>query len=264
MSTELEQIGRFLASRPYLIESSGVLEAMRRYYRNSCESNAWPSFSDEIVNRIFDFVDAQSLVYVSRTCHRFRDLALENARSRAADMCSPNNPIEVLRVREQVLGCNVDTDDCSVPVPLLLLSRRVVVSGASVPVFDGVYHCTGFSGNGFVFSKPTGCSVRVSSSLETEDVVSVPIQTGTRPLRCVIAKKFSSSTLFWYMAREVYVDGLITMSYHYWSVLSHIDDESTEELCRYPSLSSTLLRQGAGSWQNLEGTPAPAPTLELL
>jgi hypothetical protein len=44
--------------------------------------------------------------------------------------------------------------DFSVPVPTLLPSRRILVTNAGDPEYNGVYYCTDCNGNGFVFTKP--------------------------------------------------------------------------------------------------------------
>jgi len=48
----------------------------------------------------------------------------------------------------------------NVPVPTLLPGRRVLVTNAGDPEYNGVYYCTDCNGNGFVFAKPRFSSHR--------------------------------------------------------------------------------------------------------
>jgi hypothetical protein len=81
-----------------------------------------------------------------------------------------SNAMQLLRVQEQLNGVNwwgesdIGGSDCSsnhgivnflpVRVPILLLGRAVVVTGAGDPEYNGHYICSDCNSNGFVFTKP--------------------------------------------------------------------------------------------------------------
>jgi hypothetical protein len=177
--------------------------------------------SDDILIRVFDFLECRSLVHVSATCTRCWELAHRNARVRTQDIARErqlSNIMQLLRAKEQIDGVYAfdSHHDFHVRVPTLLLSRRVRVSDAGDPEYNGVYYCTGSNGNGFLFTKPryplqrvhrrrrrsTATSVSSTSStnsLPDEDflesattrVDNEAAQSG-QPLRCIIAKRFSN------------------------------------------------------------------------
>jgi len=80
-----------------------------------------------------------------------------------------------LRAREQIFeggGCNVNDSAAAITpggghvrVPILLLGRRVVVTNAGDPEYNGIYYCTNANGNGFVFTKPRYPIQRSSSRM---------------------------------------------------------------------------------------------------
>jgi len=91
------------------------------------------------------------------SCSRFRQLARRSATQRTYDVAQArqlNNGMQLLRAKEQIDGLGNGIHDSHVRVPTLLLSRRVVITDAGDPEYNGVYFCTGGNGNGFVFTKP--------------------------------------------------------------------------------------------------------------
>jgi len=120
---------------------------------------------DDILLRVLDFLESQSLVRATATCSRFRDLAERSARRRSANMARERqlaNPMQLLRAAEQMDGIGVDGPRSRhVRIPTLLLSRRVLIQGCGDAEFNGYYYCTGSNGNGFVFTKPRSPELRV-------------------------------------------------------------------------------------------------------
>ena len=112
---------------------------------------------DDIIVRTFEFLECQSLVKISMTCSRFRELAHRSAAQRTYDVAQArqlNNVMKLLRAKEQIDGIGTRITDPHVRVPVLLLGRRVLVTDAGDPEYNGVYFCTGSNGNGFIFTKP--------------------------------------------------------------------------------------------------------------
>jgi hypothetical protein len=155
---------------------------------------------DDILLRVFEFLECQSLVASTHTCSRFRELADRSAARRVRHIAKErqlSNNMMLLRAKEQMEGIAIDAV-CHVNVPTLLLSRRVRVSNSGDPDYNGIFYCTGSSGNGFVFSKPREPLQRVESqscqSL-SEDGLSRDESEAAEPgklLRCIIEKRFSS------------------------------------------------------------------------
>jgi hypothetical protein len=159
--------------------------------------------ADDILLRVFEFLECQSLVASARTCSRFRELADRNAARRVRHMAKErqlSNNMMLLRAKEQMEGIAIDAV-CHVTVPTLLLSRRVRVSNAGDPEYNGIFYCTGSSANGFVFSKPRQPLQRVDRQSQrslSDDVIldlsrdeSEVAQPG-QLLRCIISKRFSN------------------------------------------------------------------------
>jgi hypothetical protein len=145
---------------------------------------------DDILLRVFEFLECQSLVASTRTCSRFRELADRSAARRVQHIAKErqlSNNMMLLRAKEQMEGVAIDTV-CHVSVPTLLLSRRVRVSNSGDPEFNGIFYCTGSSGNGYVFSKPRQPLQRV----EHQDKLSSEAAEPGKLLRCIIEKRFSS------------------------------------------------------------------------
>lgn len=220
---------------------------------------------DDVIVRVFEFLECEALVQTSRTCHRFRDLALKSATQRTNDMENSrllSCPMKMLRAKEQVEGIAPDSGPF-VRVPMLGLTRRIIVTQAGDPEYNGVYFCTSSNGNGFVFTKRRPSSVALNGS----------------HLRCVIAKRFSNETILWYMSKEVSFDSSIiandidfasgvesgvTQIFSFWAKLMVIG-EASPDLCRYPSQSSILSQNDQPAWQPLSNTQGfNPPVVELL
>lgn len=175
--------------------------------------------SDDIVTRVFSFLDCRDLVQAMMTCSRFRELAEQHATERTRAMARGRQlatKMQLLRAQEQIEGiAGTGISDRHVPVPALLPSRRILISQAGDPEYNGVYFCTGSNGNGFVFTKPRSPEQRVTTNNNNEssssssdrrshhrsmhaDVAlfdsaaeSEVAQPG-QLLRCIIAKRFSN------------------------------------------------------------------------
>ena len=149
--------------------------------------------TDDIILRILEFLRCKCLIQTSLTCSKFHQLVKKSATQRTYDIATARqlgNVMQLLRAKEQIyyvdsesvenqqedateddgdVMSDVDDEqnsiatnialsriiDCSVvPVPTLLPGRRVLVTNAGDPEYNGVYYCTDCNGNGFVFTKP--------------------------------------------------------------------------------------------------------------
>ena len=109
--------------------------------------------ADDVILRIFEFLECKSLIRMAFACSRFRQLAYKSATQRTCDVMSTRklqNVMQLLRAKEQIEGVGSGIDENHVRVPILLLSRRMLVTDAGDPEYDGIYFCTGCNGNGFV------------------------------------------------------------------------------------------------------------------
>jgi len=268
---------------------------------------------DDVMLRVFEFIDCSSLVRTGTSCHRFRELSTRSAEQRThrlADGRLLRNPLKMLRAQEQIEGVGVrEGTGPFVPIPMLGLRKRVKVSGAGDPEFNGIYFCTGSNGNGFLFTKPrvperrvgmNGVASQARSIVEMDegdggieeaairgggggdeddnDIRANEIRDGdlevlfgdepnrSRLLRCVIAKRFSNETILWYMSKEEQDSTTheITHRYSYWAKLM-VSGEASADVCRYPSQTSVLSRNGDPAWQTLSNNePHAPPSVELL
>ena len=113
---------------------------------------------DDVLLRIFEFIDCFSLVRTGTTCHRFHELTLRSAEQRThrlADGRLLRSAMKMLRAQEQIDGVGPREEGGPfVPIPILGLRRRVKVTGAGDREYNGIYFCTGSNGNGFLFTKP--------------------------------------------------------------------------------------------------------------
>lgn len=120
---------------------------------------------DDVLLRIFEFIDCASLVKTGTTCHRFRELSNRSAEQRTqrlADGRLLRSAMKMLRAQEQIDGVGPREEAGPfVPIPMLGLPRRIKVSGAGDPEYNGIYFCTGSNGNGFLFTKPRNPERRV-------------------------------------------------------------------------------------------------------
>lgn len=252
---------------------------------------------DEVIIRILEFLPCVSLLRISETCHRLHSLAYVSAYRRTrnlslyqylngttgettpssysifSDACSRMSSVmKLLRANEEMCGIQPN-DKPFVRIPLFGLSRRVIVTGSGDDEFNGTYFCTGFNGNGFVFSKPRFSSVNRTDELrvvdldddnileesdsdnETNSGLVVPIEHVNEEkniLRCIIARRYSHDVLLWYMSKELYrkPDGHVGSSFIFWANLM-ISNDNVE--FQYPSLNG---------WQSLIDSIQP-PTVEL-
>eukprot|EP00537_Pseudo-nitzschia_pungens_P009229 CAMPEP_0172380248 /NCGR_PEP_ID=MMETSP1060-20121228/70341_1 /TAXON_ID=37318 /ORGANISM="Pseudo-nitzschia pungens, Strain cf. cingulata" /LENGTH=667 /DNA_ID=CAMNT_0013108001 /DNA_START=498 /DNA_END=2502 /DNA_ORIENTATION=- len=162
--------------------------------------NNFLRFTDDVLLRIFEFLQCRCLIQTSITCSRFYQLARWSATQRTYDIVNTRqlgNVMQLLRAREQIYCIDDDIDDddettnnnntnnhasgknvrVPVPVPILMPGRRVLVEDSGDPEFNGVYYCTEYNSNGFVFTKPRlpprqrGDSDRVSIPHHLEDMV---------------------------------------------------------------------------------------------
>ena len=123
----------------------------------SISNNFLQHTTDDVILKIFEFLGCQSLIQICLTCSRFRQLAYRSATQRTTDVASTRqlqSVMQLLRAKEQIDGVGNGIHDNHVRVPILLLSRRILVTNAGDPEYNGVYFCTGSNGNGFVFTKP--------------------------------------------------------------------------------------------------------------
>ena len=91
---------------------------------------------DDVILRIFEFLECQILSRTSETCSRFRELAHRSAAQRTqyvANTRQLNNAMQLLRAKEQIDGVGYSLRYCHVRVPMLLLSRRILVTDAGDP-----------------------------------------------------------------------------------------------------------------------------------
>ena len=87
-----------------------------------------------------------------------------------------------------------------------------------------------------------------------------------RLLRCVISKRYSNENIFWYMSKEVEdeMTNEVSQSFIFWARLQ-MTEETTPDVCQYPSQTNILSRNGDPAWQPLSTTLGVAPPMvELL
>jgi hypothetical protein len=162
---------------------------------------------DDTVIRAFEFLECRSLIQISMTCSRFRELAYRSAAQRTYDVAQArqlNSVMKLLRAQEQIDGIGTRIHDPHVRVPVLLLGRRVLITDAGDTDYNGVYFCTGSNGNGFIFTKPRFPErriLRADGALRMRENIANADQRGRlesevahpgQLLRCIIAKRFSN------------------------------------------------------------------------
>ena len=166
--------------------------------------NNFLRFTDDILLRILEFLRCKCMIQASLTCSRFRQLVTKSAIQRTYEIARTRqlgNVMQLLRAKEQIYHIHNDSDDdddngdddgddgdddgdddmsdasnieqqhrglidCSVPVPMLLPRRKILVTNAGDPEYNGIYYCTNCNGNGFVFTKP-----RFSSSKDYKQTI---------------------------------------------------------------------------------------------
>ena len=83
-------------------------------------------------------------------------------------------------------------------------------------------------------------------------------------LKCIIAKRFSNQNLLWYLSKEQYDNNQVKQVFSFWARLMIVGD-AEPELCRYPSMTSVISRNGDPAWQSLSTTRTMVPPIvELL
>jgi hypothetical protein len=201
---------------------------------------------DDVLLRVLEFLECHSLVRVSETCSRFRELAHRSATQRTYDISISRQLVGVmklLRAKEEIDGSSADENTygemkkCHVSVPILGLEKRIIVTDAGDREYNGIYYCTGCDGNGFLFTKPRNQTSRATTTnaisttplqaiddiglLEQlmqnhDDALNQHIGPGpgnldepTKPgklLRCIIARRFSNTVSVF--KPEAYSSGL--------------------------------------------------------
>lgn len=103
--------------------------------------------ADDILLRVFEFLECKSLVRAGSTCSRLNELCHRCASQRTATMANTrqlSSVMQLLRAKEQLEGTtNGSRDEVSgmhVRIPTLLLSRRVRVSGCGDSEYNGIYY----------------------------------------------------------------------------------------------------------------------------
>lgn len=172
---------------------------------------------DDVVLRVFEFLECRSLIRASTTCSRFRDLTHKSAKQRTHQIGKErtlDHIFKLLRAKEEIEGTSSTIEHCHVPVPMLGLPKRVLVSEAGDAEYNGIYYCTGCDSNGFVFTKPRfernaapPSRSFITNPLTLEelqnpqlelDLPHAPSNPTNSPkpgqlLKCIIAKKFSDT-----------------------------------------------------------------------
>jgi hypothetical protein len=142
--------------------------------------------ADDVVLRVLEFLECQSLIPTSQTCSRFRELATQSATQRTAAFrrCRllNTNVMKLLRATEEMESSWHGAQEIipSVPIPLLGLERRVAVTDAGDSEYNGIYYCTASDGNGFVFTKPRNETSRASMSQAAASGISGAAATANR------------------------------------------------------------------------------------
>jgi len=253
---------------------------------------------DDVVLRIYEFLHCLDLVVLSETCSRFHSLCNLSAKQRTSHMNGKfylDSYMKLLRAKEQTEG--VIPESVSVRVPLLSLQGRIIVADAGDEDYNGIYHCTGTNGNGFLFSKPRFYQRQQTSHNNSDEFIErglaetrrgirrriyhelhghigavnlqgeeiFPDSKPNRPLRCLICKKFSNLTILWYMSKEVESEnGEVKQEFSFWAKLM-VSGQGTPDIGRYPSQTSILQRDGNEAWLSLaQNQTMQSPIVELL
>jgi hypothetical protein len=205
-----------------------ALEQLELVHRNissswndSPDATSWnhaPSISflqyiatDDMIFRIFSFLESVSLLNAGTSCTRFRELANAHALEQSRPLVTRrqiSSPMVLLKAYEQVMMGDSAFDNASsteqipmgvVPIPTLLLPKCIRVRDCGDTDYNGIYYCTGCNGNGYVFTKPRHPiqqrpmvgdtdSTRRNDDWDTAECHGA--ESG-EPLRCIIAKRFS-------------------------------------------------------------------------
>jgi hypothetical protein len=148
--------------------------------------------SDEAVSCVLDCLESYSLTQIATTCTRLRDLVYQNAKSRCKQIERERQVTDVIHLlcaKEQMEGLYSNGTAPSVRIPMLLPGRKVLVTEAGDPEYNGVYFCTGCNGNGFVFTKPRyPLATRIARYSDREKE---PTSCNAPYLNCIFARRFS-------------------------------------------------------------------------
>mmetsp|Transcript_4267 Transcript_4267/g.4690 ORF Transcript_4267/g.4690 Transcript_4267/m.4690 type:complete len:373 (+) Transcript_4267:132-1250(+) len=295
-----EKLGH--AHRSVLLATTNKLEGTMQleHQQDSSFSFLQHMAVDDVVLRIMEFLECRSLIRSSTTCSRFRDLTHKSATQRTHQFGKErqlDHVFKLLRAKEEIDG-SATLQDCNMPVPMLGLPKRVLVTEAGDPDFNGIYYCTGCDGNGYIFTKPRNDKPRraitarsfITNPLTIEELEQPTnlLEDLTQPpsfnykkgtslpgelLRCIISKRFSNETILWYMSKEVETDIAescvgeteVKQQFSFWAKLTVATDETSLALCGYPSPSDILGQQDGHAWQPLSRTESlDPPTVELI
>ena len=178
----------FLRAFESLGDAHRRVASMTRKKKKKKAPSTWNNFSkltaEDVVLRIFEFLECQSLIRTALTYSRFRQLAHRSATQRTYDVANSrqlNSVMQLLRAKEQIGGVGNGILDSHVRVPILLLSRRVIVTNSGDPDYNGVYFCTGSNGNGFVFTKPRFPERRIQRPPRQRQGFHLPVEGLARP-----------------------------------------------------------------------------------
>ncbi|GAX14389.1 hypothetical protein FisN_11Hu152 [Fistulifera solaris] len=175
--------------------------------------------------------------------------------------------IRLLCAKEQMEGLYSNGTAPSVRIPMLLPGRKVLVTEAGDPEYNGVYFCTGCNGNGFVFTKPRyPLATRIARYSDREKE---PTSCNAPYLNCIFARRFSGQELLWYLSKEVYqiaddetqvFENDLIESFSFWAPLP-TTESTTPHLNSYPNQSSTIRQAGQQTWQCLQTTTHLEPPI---
>jgi hypothetical protein len=168
--------------------------------------------TDDMIFRIFSFLNCRTIVNTMSTCTRLYDLSIRYATNYTTKMRirrQLTSPMQLLQAYENILGDELSSstlptntswlNNTPIPIPILLPNKPIRVTQCGDPEYNGMYYCTGCNGNGYVFTKPRYPMQR--RSIDQNDVATnqyidiadcnVPEIPG-QPLRCIIAKRYSN------------------------------------------------------------------------
>ena len=171
--------------------------------------------TDDVIRRIFSYLECFSILNTMITCTRFHHLANAYAVERSRSMVARRQlftPMALLKADEQIMIGNYGIGSVSnderistkgsvrpVPIPTLLLPKCIRVRDCGDSDYNGLYYCTGCNGNGYVFTKPifpiqkrpVVNSADFAQCIDELDTAECHGAEPGQPLRCIIAKRFS-------------------------------------------------------------------------
>jgi hypothetical protein len=121
LGTALRQISQWNTSTDGVVE--GCAAGTTKHYL--CVSFLQHTATDDVITRIFDFLECRDLIHTKMTCSRFQELAERNAEERTRVLASGRQlatSMQLLRAQEQIEGIGgIGITDKHVPIPSLLL-----------------------------------------------------------------------------------------------------------------------------------------------